>query len=97
MLCTLDWCPVLYKAACCDPSQQLSGLVQLLLLFLAKQQVANNATHTNLGGIAIGRLYMHLYNASVLTMKSVHLALDNWLFTMSIAPQPAVLAPIPGW
>ena len=85
------------KAACCDPSQQLPGLVQLLLLFLAKQQAADNAMHTNSGSIAIGKLHMHLYNASVLTMKSAHLVMNCWLFMMSIASQPAVLAPKPGW
>ena len=32
---------------------------------------------------------MHLYNASVLTMKYAHLALNNWLFMMPISSQPA--------
>ena len=85
------------KAACCDPSQQLPGLVQLLSLFLAKQQAADNAMHTNSGGIAIGKLHGHLYNAFALTMSSARLVLNGWLFTMSITLQPAVLAPKPGW
>ena len=93
----LDCCLILCKAACCDPSQQLPGLVQLLLLFLAMQQAADNAMHTNSDGIAIGKLHMHLYNASVLTMKYAHLALNSWLFTMPIASQPTVLVPTPGW
>ena len=87
---------MLCKAACCDPSQQLPGLVQLLSLFLVKQQAAYNAMHTNSGGIAIRKLHKHLYNESVLTMKYAHLVLNSWLFTMSIASQPAVLAPKPG-
>ena len=88
---------MLCKVVCCDASQQLPGLVQLLLLFLAKQQAADNAMHTNSGGTAIGKLHMHLYNAFMLTMKSAHLVLNGWLFMMSIASQPAVLAPKPGW
>ena len=88
---------MLCKAACCDPSQQLHGLVQLLLLFLAKQQAADNEMHTNSGGTAIGKLHMHLYNAFVLTMKSARLVLNDWLFTMSIASQLAVFMSKPGW
>ena len=72
-------------------------LVQLLSLVLAKQQAADNAMHTNSGGIAIGKLHMHLYNALALTMKSARLVLNGWLFTMFIASQPAVLAPKPSW
>ena len=97
LICALDCCLMLCKAACCDPSQQLPGLVQLLSLFLAKQQAADNAMHTNSGGIAIGKLHMHLYNALVLTMKYARLVLNGWLFTMFIASQPAVLAPKPSW
>ena len=40
--------------------------------------------HINSGGIAIGKLHMHLYNALVLTMKSARLVLNGWLFTMFI-------------
>ena len=87
---------MLCKAACCDLSQQLPGLVQLLLLFLAKQQAADNAVNTSSGGIAIGKLHMRLYNASVLTMKYAHLVLNSWLFMMSITSQPASLMPKPG-
>ena len=88
---------MLCKAACCDPSQQLPGLVQLLSLSLIKQQAADNAMHASSGDIAIGKLHMHLCNASVLTMKYAHLALNGWLFTMPVALQPTVLAPSPGW
>ena len=88
---------MLCKAACCDPSQQLPGLVQLLLLFLMKQQAADNAMHINLDSIGIGKLHMHLYNASVLTMKYAHLAPNSWLFTIPVASQPTVLAPKPSW
>ena len=88
---------MLCKAACCDPSQQLPGLVQLLSLFLAKQQAADNEIHTNSGGTAIGKLHMHLYNTFGLTMNSACLVLNGWLFTMPIASRPAVLALKPGW
>ena len=74
-------------------SQQLPRLVQLLSLFLVKQQAADNATHTNSGDIAIGRLHMHLYNASVLTMKYAQLVLNRWLFMMPVASQLTFLAP----
>ena len=87
---------MLCKAACCDPSQQLPGLVQLLSLFLAKQQAADNATHINSGSIAIGRLHMHLYNASVLTMKYAQLVPKIRLFTMPVASHPTSLVPSPG-
>ena len=40
---------------------------------------------------------MHLYNASVLTMKYLHLALKRWLFMMLVALQPTFLAPSPDW
>ena len=84
LLCMLNGCLMLCKAACCDPSQQLPGLVQLLSLFFTKQQAADNAMHTNSGDIAIGKLHMRLYNASVLTMKYAHLVLNSWRFTMPI-------------
>ena len=96
LICALD-CGLMHcKAACCDPSQQLPSLAQLLLLLLAKQQAADNATHTNSGGTAMGKLHMHLYNVFVLTMKSTHLGLNCWLFTMFLASQSAVLAPKTG-
>ena len=88
---------MLCKAACCDPSQQLTDLVQLLSLFLVKLQAADDAMHTKSGSIAIGKLHMYLYNAFALTMKSARLVLNGWLFMMSIASQPAFLAPKPGW
>ena len=93
----LNGCLMLCKAACCGPSQQLPGLVQLLLLFHVKQQAADNAMHINSGSIAIGRLHIHLYNASVLTMKYAHLVLNGWSFTIPAALQPTSLAPSPGW
>ena len=40
---------------------------------------------------------MHLYNASVLTMKYAHLAPSRWLFTMPVALQLTSLAPSPDW
>ena len=55
-ICVLDCSLMHCKAAHCDLSQQLPGLVQLLSLFLAKQQAAGNAMHTNSGGTAIGKL-----------------------------------------
>ena len=64
--------------------------------FLVKQQAADNAIHTTSGGTAIGKLHMHVYNTFVLTMKSAHLVVNGWLFTMSILSQPAVLAQKPG-
>ena len=88
---------MLCKTACCDPSQQLPGLVQLLSLFFVKQQAVDNAMHTSSGGITIGRLHMRLYNASALTMKYAHLAPNRWLFTMPVASQPTLLAPSPDW
>ena len=91
VICALDCCLILCKTACCDPSQRLPGLIQLLSLFLVKQQAADNAMHTNSGGIAIGKLHMRLYNASVLTMKYAHLVLNSWLFMMPVALQPIVL------
>ena len=96
-MCALDCGLMLCKAAHCDLSQQLPGLVQLLWLFLAKQQAADSAMHTNSGSTAIGKLHMHLCNEFGPTMKFACLVLNGWLFTMSIASQPAVLTPKPGW